>query len=117
MIQAWSLFKTVGKFNKNKREEQMCQIDFMRKCVSAMLTNHVVRSKNRTTPNTNSFMIHKRYDQRTTLSTSKVTQNVFAKCARRPNSDKGIVFYRCRRCNVGIHIQYFESYHTWQETQ
>ena len=105
MVQAWRLYRKVGAVLNVKDNEKIGLLDFTRSCVEMMVMihgNNAVSPLSSTHAITNRDEIRKDQGNHLIIKTDK--KGVCKFCCNRTS-------YRCRRCDVGLHPDFFELYH------
>ena len=106
MVQAWRLYRKVGAIMKDGDHEKISLLEFIRSCVEVSVLLHGSGSASylpsiQATTNRDEIRI----DQGNHMIIKTGKKGVCKQCGNR-------TYYRCRRCDVGLHPDCFELYHT-----
>lgn len=108
LVQAWRLYRKVGAVMGMQEHMKMPLLDFIRSCVEMTVMIHGETNTSRINilpALTTSTLSDVRRDNGNHLIIKTPNRkNVCNHCKKR-------TFYRCCRCNVGLHPDCFEAYH------
>ena len=106
MVQAWRLYRRIGRILGLKDREKIPLLDFMRSCVELLAVNHGESMSKTVLPSVHLAQNRTaiRYDNIGHLIIRTDKRNVCQGCKAR-------CIYRCRKCDVGLCANCFASYH------